>query len=40
MKHKSIKLSVLSTINKIPIQVDCFKDNLHDIHIINPSIKK
>ena len=40
MKHKSTKLSVLSTINKIPIQVDCFKGNLHDIHTINPSIKE
>ena len=40
MKHKSTKLSVLSTINKIPIQVDCFKGNLHDIHTISPSIEK
>lgn len=39
-KHNSTKLSILSTTNKYPIQIDCFKGNLHDVHTINPSIKK
>ena len=39
-KHNTTKLSVLSTINKYPIQIDCFKSTTHNVNTIEPSIQK